>query len=264
MKKFRLHLHHKRLRNDADGPVAKPPIATRSLVSSDGGESLETGTECIDTAPPTYVDRVLPPDNTRFYPQRLESNQIRLLEILPADYSEPISCCLTCVAAASLPVKYVALSYCWGDQVDYRSIRVNGSEGYVITTHLYQGLRRLRHKQASQYVWIDALCINQTAEEEKSQQVQQMASIYSLAQKTVIWLGEMDESEPNCRRDRNGVCTKADLSAFEHQQATSAIRRKLQEQEERSCQEAHHMSVWYETLDWGALLSNMLTISPFH
>jgi hypothetical protein len=44
-------------------------------------------------------------------------------------------------------------------------------------------------------LWIDAICINQNDNDEKSQQVPLMADIYSLATATDIWLGpEMDDS----------------------------------------------------------------------
>jgi hypothetical protein len=72
-----------------------------------------------------------------------------------------------------------------------------------------------------------------------------MRSIYRRAQQTVIWLGEMDASQPTCRRDRDGICTSPNLSAFEHQQATTAIQVKLTADEERSWQEPYYMSVWY-------------------
>jgi Heterokaryon incompatibility protein (HET) len=40
-------------------------------------------------------------------------------------------------------------------------------------------------------VWIDALCINQgdDDDDEKSQQVSQINSVYSLAEEVILWLG---------------------------------------------------------------------------
>lgn len=199
----------------------------------------------IQSRPSTSLECMSLSDNTKFYLERLDGPQIRLLEILPAEYNEPISCCFKCVDRTGPPTEYVALSYCWGDHADWERIFLNGSEGFLVTTHLYQGLRRLRHSRESRCVWIDAICINQADEQEKSHQVQQMDSIYRWAQRTVIWLGEMDASQSTCRRDRHGICTKPNLSAFEHQNSTVAIQRKLLEDEKRSRKEAHYMSVWY-------------------
>jgi hypothetical protein len=39
-------------------------------------------------------------------------------------------------------------------------------------------------------LWIDAICINQDSEEERSQQVQLIGDIYKTAQQVLIWLGK--------------------------------------------------------------------------
>ena len=40
------------------------------------------------------------------------------------------------------------------------------------------------------YFWIDALCINQTDNDEKGQQVRLMREIYASAESVIVWLGE--------------------------------------------------------------------------
>jgi len=44
-----------------------------------------------------------------------------------------------------------------------------------------------------EYLWIDALCIDQDDLDERSRQVSFMKEIYQQAQHTMIWLGESDE-----------------------------------------------------------------------
>jgi hypothetical protein len=39
-------------------------------------------------------------------------------------------------------------------------------------------------------MWVDALCINQGNLEERKQQVQLMAKIYSKAHRVIVWLGK--------------------------------------------------------------------------
>jgi hypothetical protein len=39
-------------------------------------------------------------------------------------------------------------------------------------------------------LWVDAICINQGNNEERAQQVQLMAKIYSRATRVLVWLGE--------------------------------------------------------------------------
>ena len=53
-------------------------------------------------------------------------------------------------------------------------------------------LRRLRLQEAIRTVWTDAICINQQDNAEKSHQVPLMGSIYSLAKRVVVWLGQGD------------------------------------------------------------------------
>jgi len=38
-------------------------------------------------------------------------------------------------------------------------------------------------------MWIDAICINQGDDEEKSKQVTRMRDVYKLARRVVVWLG---------------------------------------------------------------------------
>ena len=44
-------------------------------------------------------------------------------------------------------------------------------------------------QEGIQYLWVDALCINQADEYEKAAQIKQMGQIYSMAEKVIAWLG---------------------------------------------------------------------------
>jgi len=74
-------------------------------------------------------------------------------------------------------------------------------EGYsylTVTQNLYVALKHLRRKEDNRIIWIDAICINQTPEEddmEKGIDVARMGTIYKKASLVVIWLGpEADNS----------------------------------------------------------------------
>jgi hypothetical protein len=104
---------------------------------------------------------------------------------------------------------YKALSYTWGTPYapeelqrldlssqtrrtcsvicDYRALPV--------TENLYDALFELRSREETVFLWIDAICINQKDEDEKSLQVQMMASIYSNAECVIVWLGK---GTPEC------------------------------------------------------------------
>jgi hypothetical protein len=73
----------------------------------------------------------------------------------------------------------------------HRTISVEGHEKQlVITRNLFDALCALPE---SQYMWIDAVCINQENLDEKAVQLPLMGAIYSNAQHVAIWLGK-DES----------------------------------------------------------------------
>jgi hypothetical protein len=58
------------------------------------------------------------------------------------------------------------------------------------TVSLRKALTHIRDAQSTRTIWIDALCIDQKNEQEKSEQVQQMREIYAKAHRVVTWLGE--------------------------------------------------------------------------
>ncbi|KAH7327498.1 heterokaryon incompatibility protein-domain-containing protein [Rhexocercosporidium sp. MPI-PUGE-AT-0058] len=92
------------------------------------------------------------------------------------------------------PGSYLALSYCWGNQETTRSIQIGG-HFVEITTNLAAALyavRRLRCPTATKgliRLWVDAICINQTDNEERSNQVRNMRQIYAKSSEVLSWVG---------------------------------------------------------------------------
>ncbi|KAF2423735.1 heterokaryon incompatibility, partial [Tothia fuscella] len=85
--------------------------------------------------------------------------------------------------------EYDALSYTWGTEDKTETILCNGVE-LPITANLFQALRMLRPSaKERRYLWVDAICINQADESEKSDQVWNMLHIYQTARKVMAWLG---------------------------------------------------------------------------
>ena len=84
---------------------------------------------------------------------------------------------------------YEALSYVWGQSEHPIQIIVNDRPSYV-TKNLHEALMRLRDKAKYRTLWVDAVCINQRNDTEKSQQVLHMRSIFAKARQTLMWLGE--------------------------------------------------------------------------
>jgi hypothetical protein len=128
------------------------------------------------------------PDKSQLlYTTSLGKDQIRILCLLPGRWEDRIKCSLKIVSSEDSP-EYEALSYAWGDLTNTESIIVDGVEIHI-TTNLAAALRHLRQPDTIFEIWVDAVCINQTNEKEKSQQVAMMGEIYRNCSQVQIWLG---------------------------------------------------------------------------
>lgn len=100
-------------------------------------------------------------------------------------------CSLTAPPIDSTP-SFQTISYCWGDEEATENVVciVQGIPGILkVTPHLYEGLRCIFSIAGSTVVWIDAICINQSDDDEKNVQVAQMGSVYASAGNVFVWLG---------------------------------------------------------------------------
>jgi hypothetical protein len=144
--------------------------------------------------------------NTPVYtPLNSSRREIRLVTIHPSpDASAPIECSTSTVSLDQEPVRnYLALSYTWGAPVITKLITLNQAEMpvtenlSVVLRYLRKALSGERDKNWQFSFWIDAICINQADLDERSQQVQLMSDIYSLAASVFVWLGEEgDDARP--------------------------------------------------------------------
>jgi hypothetical protein len=143
-----------------------------------------------------------------YQPLREECKEIRLLDVKPARrLDEPLRATIRHVKLHE--AEYTALSYVWGQQDDDRSdiaikyktgtrqylaSKLPGNSGSPTYTHeigssLANALRHLRQKYRKITIWTDALCINQTDEQEKSWHIGLMRSVYTEAEEVHAWLG---------------------------------------------------------------------------
>ena len=129
------------------------------------------------------------PAPTTFEYERLDPSvdSVRLLVLLPGNEDDDVACELIHRTFASKP-KFEALSYTWGDASNLKSIRLHGFP-FEIRENLYRALSHLRSKTEKRLIWADAICIDQTNVEERSNQVRLMSFIYSRAQGVLVWLG---------------------------------------------------------------------------
>lgn len=124
--------------------------------------------------------------------------EIRLIELFPGAFDSDIKCSMSVASLLETP-KYEALSYVWGDATRNETIVVNNQERQV-TKNLAVALRYLREgtrgTEEPRILWIDALSIDQSSDEEKAWQVAMMSSIYASCEKANVWLGpELDGND---------------------------------------------------------------------
>ncbi|ESA43487.1 hypothetical protein GE21DRAFT_2750 [Neurospora crassa] len=127
------------------------------------------------------------------YRQLDHENTIRLLFITPGSGEEASSTYSLLHAELGI-IPYQALSYEWGlPSDDDPNITIDGHT-VRIRKNLSEALKQI--SSVIRYLdflllWIDALCINQNDDAEKSQQVREMGKIFSSAEQVLAWTGPM-------------------------------------------------------------------------
>jgi hypothetical protein len=131
-----------------------------------------------------------------YEPMVAVAKEIRLVRIEPptgTDEHRPIQLTIKRASLLDKPV-FTALSYMWGDDISMHDIQIRSSDNkntamFSIRQNLYDFISIARHDSGEKWYWIDQICINQQDVSEKSQQVSQMAQVYSQAAMVEIWLG---------------------------------------------------------------------------
>lgn len=119
------------------------------------------------------------------------SDHIRVLKVLPSDDpSSTIDCTVEVISLNDNPI-YHALSYVWGSTTSPKHIHLNGHD-FPVGDNLHDFLWHLRQwgsPAIENFLWIDAICINQADIAERNATVINMGRIYKSAQVVVSWLG---------------------------------------------------------------------------
>ncbi|KAL2882110.1 hypothetical protein SGCOL_002372 [Colletotrichum sp. CLE4] len=132
---------------------------------------------------------------------------IRLLTILPGRQTEELRCTCSTIRLDSRP-RYNALSYVWGNPDEKAQVIVNGVQ-VTVNRSLAEALSRIRRQQGPVVIWADALCINQSDEDEKKYQIDLMHRIYGECENCFVWRGD--------------IAVKGDSSVAAKQAAAAAL-----------------------------------------
>lgn len=111
----------------------------------------------------------------------------RVLYLFAGAAEDPLNGALETVdVTRCLP--YEALSYTWGreDVSDYLWV---GGVPLALKPNLVAALRCLRLPNQARRLWVDAVCIDQASDGERSRQVQYMRLVYKHAARVIVWLG---------------------------------------------------------------------------
>ena len=127
----------------------------------------------------------------KFRPLESKKEEIRLIDLLPGQFDEPIICRIH-HALLNRPPPFSMLSYTWGTTVYTKSVAIDGA-GLMVTSTLDAALRHLRHTTRHRTLWVDNICINMSDLDERSDQIGLMSSICKKAENTIVWLGDDDK-----------------------------------------------------------------------
>ena len=108
-----------------------------------------------------------------YSPLDLDSQQIRLLTLLPGTFDSPTRITIETfdLTSAYMP-KYEALSNTWGSTADpdiVHAVGKNRESALAVTQSLATALPYFRFEYEPRTLWIDAICINQQDIVERSQ-----------------------------------------------------------------------------------------------
>ncbi|KAH7083799.1 heterokaryon incompatibility protein-domain-containing protein [Paraphoma chrysanthemicola] len=170
----------------------------------------------VNDTPTETTPLMTPRDLPTYGYQTIAADEFRVLVLHPArSFSDDIVVHLQ-TRKRSDDKFYEAISYSWGTNEESEPVLVQDEEfaslhlhNQNVTTRLlryYQTrnqanatlhvrsnvvtlLRYLRYQWFPRYLWLDALCINQSDKSEKGDQVNQMGDIYRKSGRTLIWLG---------------------------------------------------------------------------
>lgn len=124
----------------------------------------------------------------------LGENQLRLLRPVHELSSHDLKFTV-CHVLRDEATKYTAVSYAWGDESPTETIQLDGKV-FFVRPHLWSCLFYLSRARPGipsymqwDHIWVDAICINQEDNSEKSSQVFSMHHTYAGAEVVSIWLG---------------------------------------------------------------------------
>lgn len=149
-----------------------------------------------------YLD--YPSPAFHYSPLDTRNDEMRLLLLLPECHTA--STPQVCVSGSIIHVRretsppYFALSYTWGDATKTRPILIN-NKTFHIRENLAVALEQIRHKEHVRALWVDAICIDQEDDHEKTIQIQKKGETFKQAFLIIAWLGPSRDDSDSAMHD---------------------------------------------------------------
>jgi hypothetical protein len=183
---------HKRMREalECQEEEEAAEMAARQATRLDENKRIMERTMEAMHTPPYQYKTILPTEIRllRLSPRRLQSSLFLALKIMPLE------------KVLKENFEFQALSYAWGNDtlecivqlgdITRPSEALNAADpiadskgstkyrAFSIRQNLYYALQRIRLLDRYSWIWVDAICINQSDDNEKSQQIPKMPDIY--------------------------------------------------------------------------------------
>lgn len=167
----------------------------RSILGQISSEKVIT-TSIIDSVfrPVSLIEALQPSRDYRELDK--ERKEIRILELFPKEFREQtrrecVSCYTRTISiepSSGSFTPYTALSYAWGNPEKTVPIYLD-NKLVQVTQNLSVALQQFEQNDLALRIWVDAVCINQNDEKEKSHQVGIMSEIFKRASEVLVWLG---------------------------------------------------------------------------
>jgi len=109
-----------------------------------------------------------------------QRTELRLLWVHPEEFNESVRCDISTRNVSD--ADYEAISYTWADESGDKSkceLIFLDSTPFPVTRNCEIALKRVRRIISKRCIWIDAVCINRTNDDERGHQVRLMPWIYS-------------------------------------------------------------------------------------
>lgn len=119
-------------------------------------------------------------------PLDLSQRSIRLLRIQRSRSTQGHIQCI--MRHTTVESNYTCLSYVWGPPDEGYPVLLN-EKLHFVRKNLFAFLQYAEEKDFG-WLWIDALCIDQANDAERTHQVQQMGAIFAQAAQVISWLGD--------------------------------------------------------------------------